>query len=302
MIDAHTHVGDISLFPDYFLDDLVDNITKQIPQQNARFEMIARGMARSMLTDLDGKRHVADMDLCGIERSVLLTVDLFFMDGQDADHSKIKKVHKAYYERFKKYPDRYILFAGIDPNRGKAGLEILEQCVEKYGFRGLKLYPPTGFDIDDKVVIPYYELCRYYKIPVYFHIGPSAEVMKKQFRYPKSAINIVKKYPDINFILGHAGILYQDESIPIAMEYPNVYLEISGFQRNLDNYNILKEKMEKLMRYIPDNIIFGTDWPLFTAKCPSEKSINIIRKIFGELKVDSGKLFHDNALKALRIE
>ena len=298
MIEAHAHLSYNKVFPEYFLDDIIDDVVCQSEVQDCRARRIAKSMLNSTLEDKDGKQLIEIMDNCGIHKSVLLAVDLFYCVNNNEDLSELEEVHKLYYDAYLLHPNRFVLFAGIDPNRGEKGLKFFDDCVLKYNFKGLKLYPPTGFEINDDIVYPYYERCQRYKLPVYYHVGPSAKSMKNTSNYPNSVFDVANKYPGVIFILGHAGILHIDDSLEISKKHPNVYLEISGFQKEIEDYEYIRAKFRRLFDLVPNQILFGTDWPLFSRKYTTERCISYIRDICDESNYDSNLIFYSNAVKA----
>src|SRR5437660_1700100 len=81
------------------------------------------------------------------------------------------------------------------------------------------------------MVYPFYELCRAHRVPVLVHIGPTAPALSFATSHPMMLDQPCRDFPDVNFILGHGGAHYVDECALLAAFRPNVYLDISGFQR-----------------------------------------------------------------------
>jgi predicted TIM-barrel fold metal-dependent hydrolase len=162
-----------------------------------------------------------------------------------------------------RHPDRFIVFAGIDPRRGLEGLDLLERAVRDWGFRGLKIYPPCGYSPDARELYPFYEICSYFRIPVLSHIGPTSPTLSFKHTRPEHIEDAAFQFPEVNFILGHAGVVWRDEAAMLAAFRPNVYLDMSGFQPHwkrgeLDRI-LTVHKREGLLR----KLLFGTDWPIY---------------------------------------
>ena len=65
--------------------------------------------------------------------------------------------------------------------------------------------------------------------------------------------DLVKKFPNVNFIIGHAGLGQVDQVIKKLSRYSNVYVDVS-FQ-SPEGIMILIEK------FGPKRVLFGSDWP-----------------------------------------
>ena len=160
MIDIHSHLANCDYFPQYFIDGIVDSMLEKLQknEQTPETRGIIESMARAMLSDCNGKKQLRQAEKAGIDKSVLLIVD-FFYDEKNDDSSFLEKIHNEHYELYKNNQDKFIVFSGVDPRR-KNGMQILERSITDLGFQGLKLYPPCGFELDDKVLDEYYSFCQ----------------------------------------------------------------------------------------------------------------------------------------------
>ena len=73
-----------------------------------------------------------------------------------------------------RYPDQIIPFIHIDPRSGGRDLpgpDPLEfiRKFHKKGFRGIKLYPPLGYDAADELLMPIYGYANEHSLPVMVH-------------------------------------------------------------------------------------------------------------------------------------
>lgn len=300
MIDVHCHMANIKVFSKYFIDGILKDLNKAISIGNdSDVSDFIRVMAMNMLSDSEGKNIIKQMDDAGIDKSVLLIIDFFYNSEECDGEEKIKIVHEYYSSLLKKYPDRFIVFAGIDPRRGQSGVDLFKKDITEYNFKGLKLYPPCGFEINDKSLEPYYKLCDYYHLPVLIHTGPSLKEMYLSSNYPDTLIETAEKYKNVNFILAHAGILYYEQGLELIRKYKNVYLDISGFEKVQNNKSEFQKKMKGLFKYAPDKVLFGTDWPLYNFNTTQKVWVNYIKENSGLSKKELEKLFDLNARKII---
>jgi predicted TIM-barrel fold metal-dependent hydrolase len=117
-------------------------------------------------------------DVYGEEfRFVILPMDMEFMGAG--------KVRRPYKDQIKElaelkttYPDFIIPFLHVDPRR-EGIFDLLKECVENRGFRGIKLYPSIGYFPYDEALYPIYEYCLKNNLPVISHCGPYTPVRFK---------------------------------------------------------------------------------------------------------------------------
>jgi len=261
IIDSHAHVALEQVLPVRFFDGWVDNLERLLPPDAppARREALLN-LFRRFNQDPGCDKLVAEMDAAGIDKTVLLIVDFGFAYPEEIGRlEELYAMHRAIMER---HPGRFIVFAGIDPRRGEMGRDLLERALRDWGFRGCKIYPPCGFSPEAKEMDPFYEICAAYGAPVLTHIGPTSPTLSFKHTRPEDIEDAAFRFPGVNFILGHAGVVWRREAAMLAAYRPNVYLDLSGFQpewRRGGFDSILAEhKAAGLLR----KLLFGTDWPI----------------------------------------
>ncbi len=297
----HVHLADYRIYPEYWLDGIKNSIVGSMRENDNTDipDIILKNIIQNSLKDFDGSKLIAQMDEAGIDKSVVLLADLGF--NKEDNKLDIEELYRVHYEVFSRFKDRLIIFGGIDPARGKKGLEVFEKGIKEYGFKGLKLYPPCGFDLNDRSLHPIYEMCEHYDLPVLAHIGPSLPSMRSSFDYPSSILEAAKNFKKIPFILGHAAIMYFTESYMLPLQRENIYLEISGFQQNIKDESDMSQKLKKLFEVCPENILFGTDWPLFNNKGSQKVWVKYFKELDYLTEKQKELLLYENALGILKI-
>ena len=298
MIDIHTHLAYKDFFSEQFIQGIAENTYDQMDADkrgNISKDYLVK-IVRNNLLDVDGTKMISQMDAAGIEKSVLLIVDFFY---KIEDIAFLEEIHKKHYEIAQKWNGRFEVFSGIDPRRGKKGLDLFEKSIREYNVKGLKLYPPCGFELDDTILYPYYEICEEYNIPVLAHIGPSVKFMRLESNFPNSVFNVAKKYPKVNFILGHAGILFYEEGIDLCKECSNVFVDVSGFQLVANDVKMVQSKLLNYFNYAPNQILFGTDWPMFSLSGMQKKWIQYFESMTKISEQNLELFFNKNSLSLL---
>ncbi len=299
IIDTHAHVADLTLFPANFLSGMKEVLRQRAADEHGvtlQPDLLER-LARRRLADPNCRNLISEMDAAGITKTVLLIADFGF--GEDESDLGLNKLYEQYYNVLRSHPDRFIVFGGTDPRRGPWALELFERGVTRLGFRGLKLYPPCGYELDDASLDPYYEICQAHDIPVLAHTGPSLRSMHGDQRYPLSILNAAERFPRVKFILGHAAFQNFEINPSVAMERRNVYLETSGFQRLLDSPETIEHHLRNLFAKIPDQVVFGTDWPVFNIRGTQRDWVAYFENLGILSDSQQERFFYKNAVEAL---
>jgi len=266
IIDAHCHIWEKSILKGD-LARFVDSVVEELGVKDS--ESIHDG-------SID--RLIKDMDDAGIDKTVILPLDFeFLFSGNDFTYREYNNLAGDYLKRF---PDRIIAFAGIDPRRGAAAVSELRRCVEEMGFRGLKLWTVAGFVPDDIAYYPLYEEATRLGITVLVHtgMGPGSTYLKTC--RPVFVDKIAVDFREINFIMAHAGTPWVEEAMAVSRKNPNVYVDISAWQTtfSLLPLNLIQTLSQfKLMHGGLHKVLFGSDWPLFSEMLPQKAWVEAIR-------------------------
>lgn len=155
------------------------------------------------------------------------------------------------------------------------------------GLSGVKLHPDMQFfNIDDARMMPFYEYLQEKHLPILFHCGD----YRWDYSHPARLCKIMDAFPRLTVIAAHFGgwSIYD-----LALEYlrdRNCYLDTSS-----SFHFIGSARGKELIRiYGAERILFGTDYPMWTAVRERD---NILRMGLtdGELE----KIFYQNAAAIL---
>jgi predicted TIM-barrel fold metal-dependent hydrolase len=299
IIDMHAHIAAADLLHKHFLTGLKEVLTARAAQEygvELQPNLIDR-LTAHRLSDPDCVQLLAEMDAAKISKTVLLIADFGF--GHADDELALPKLYEQYHKVLQANPERFIVFGGSDPRRGVPGLDLFEHGLRDLGFRGLKLYPPCGYESDDISLFPYYELCEAYGVPVLLHTGPSLSSMNGDRRYPSSILKAAERFARVNFILGHAAFQNFETNLSLALTRRNVVLETSGFQRRLDHEDEIRERLRVLFDRVPDQVVFGTDWPVFNIRQTQRDWVDYFLNLRVLDESQTVRLFYANAVTAL---
>jgi len=255
--------------------------------------------------DPDGTMHIKRMDEAGIEKSVLLHLDLGLLFGEP--EVGIEQQNKYVSEIAKKHPGRFIWFCGVDPRRPEAA-ELFEKSVIEWGARGLKLYPTTGFLPADKEAYALYEKACELKVPVYFHMGPEGPPYKNEGNaHAAVLLRVLVDFPDLTVIVAHLGFEFWRDLLALGKVCKNVMTDFCAWQRVARaNYGQFCYILRKFLdEFGTERVMFGTDAHLVEDAMSSRDWVELVKALprqapahhFTEAEVSS--LLEGNARRLL---
>ncbi|OQD56940.1 hypothetical protein BM536_006135 [Streptomyces phaeoluteigriseus] len=250
MIDIHVHLADARCLSPGFVAGIAESILDDDRVERA---------VRLYLMDRHGKRLLSQMEAHGITKSILLIAD--FGPALGEPELSIQEVHEHHAAVARASGGRLAFFAGFDPSRGPAALDIVRHWTAVPGCEGVKLYPPCGFELDDERLLPLWQHCNDNGIPVLTHSGPSLPSLGRAQRYPHSLEEVVRRFPEVRIALAHGMVWDLEGTIRLLQQHPaNLYADISSFhQLSAHELELMLEGCTK----VPDQVLFGSDAPLF---------------------------------------
>lgn len=259
---------------------------------------------------------IKDMDEAGIDKCVVQMPDWSSVLGvvtSNGSYFRQYQWNDWVAESVKKYPNRLIGFAGIDPTRGVEAIEEIERCVESLGLKGLKLYPTGWYPHDQRIAYPVYRKAEELGIPVQFHTGGIPPGGRVRFARPMYLSDVAEDFPNLTIIMSHLAPWPQEAISAVSNHHPNMYLDITAYPGRIgisptDFYTTIVQ----LYTRIPDQIVLGSDWPYLTRILTQKELVTL----FKEMKIpkpllESGlpditeentrKILGDNARKLLNL-
>lgn len=299
IIDMHAHIAHRGLFHAHFLLGMKAMLRQQAADEYAvqLEESLLDRITQRRLADPDCVELLSQMDNAGIAKTVLLIADFGF--GYDETALTLDALYLHYHRVLRAHPERFVVFGGADPRRGSLGLALFERGLRELGFSGLKLYPACGYESDDSRLSAYYEVCDAFHAPVLLHTGPSLPDMQGDRRFPSSIAQIASRFPRVCFILGHAAFQNFEVTLELAKTHPNVYLETSGFQKLLNEPDLLRCRLRELFDQVPDQVVFGSDWPVFSIGGTQLQWVEYFKGMGVLSEPEQLKLFTENAQRCL---
>lgn len=156
-------------------------------------------------------------------------------------------------QAIRKYPDRLIGYATINPNYPEEIIQELERCEKQYGMRLIKIHPFCHEYPADGAA--YQAFWKYANKKARIVLTHTWEADKNCG--PELFGKIAHRYPRVKIILGHSGVTYKgcEEAIKVARKHKNLYLDIASSQPHLG-------MLERFVKEVgAERILFGSDMP-----------------------------------------
>lgn len=265
IVDVHSHLA-LTYVPSGQVDLQADAVAELYLDPEIPFELESymntnfdKGSMKDMRFDLSlgslskggmrathtGPALVRSMNQLGIERSVILAIDLPFSSSNTESYLTVAGDH-----------EKLIAAAAIHPLAPRA-----EQSLRSAARRGAKAYKmhPAVQQLrpDHPKAMRMYELCGELGMAVVWHCGPVGIVGARadQRCWLKHYWQPIHEFPQTTFILGHSGALQYEMACKLPNMYENVYVELSC--QGLDAMNCI-------LNTVPaDRILNGSDFPFY---------------------------------------
>jgi hypothetical protein len=235
------------------------------------------------------------MEIADIEKAVLLPINC------ETQGVKLPS-NKAVSDLAKNYPDKFIGFGSVDPNK-KDAKKDLEIAVNSLKLRGIKLNPYLqNFNPLDEKVFPLYKCAEDFGVPILFHSGMFWHTSRPlSCSHPLLFDKIAIKFPELTIILAHFGFPWIWDASVLAMRHPNVYLDLSNvFTSNIQDYyeSILIRRIGKrtIESSLEKKILFGSDFP----RIEPNKLVEAVQKLPLQEKTKK-RILYENAKKLLKV-
>jgi predicted TIM-barrel fold metal-dependent hydrolase len=193
---------------------------------------------------------IAEMDATKVTHSVILPVDFGLPFGDNLTDRFMQAIEESGEQ------DRLIPGASVHPSDSEAPEKLARYAAA--GARMVKLHPAMGrFFPDDEAMFPIYRACDELGLPVIFHGGragiePEAMHQYTLMRHYEGAF---RAFPNVQFVLGHAGARDAEDAITLAARHPNLWFDSHG-----QGVTMLARMLDEIG---PDRLLFGTDWPFY---------------------------------------
>jgi predicted TIM-barrel fold metal-dependent hydrolase len=170
-------------------------------------------------------------------------------------------------------------------------LDLVKQAVERYGFVGVKVYPPMGWkplgnektigmperaahDIDD-ILVELYSWCEKADVPITAHCNRSNEAAAAfaDFASPDNWALVLERFPDLRLNLGHFGGGHKQDPqegwawkiARLATPYPHVFADVGNHRVDATGFADYLQMLDEMFAgretcEMQQRLMFGSDW------------------------------------------
>ncbi|MDQ0821430.1 putative TIM-barrel fold metal-dependent hydrolase [Arthrobacter sp. V4I6] len=165
--------------------------------------------------------------------------------------------------------DVLIPFGSVDPTTNTEALERARLLAGDFGVRGFKFHPTVqNFDPSDQQFYPLWELLQSFGLPAIFHTGqtgigsglPGGFGLKLALSNPILLDSVAADFPELQIIMAHPSVPWQEEAIAVATHKANVWIDLSGWSPKYFPEILVRQANSVLQ----NKVLFGSDFPLIS--------------------------------------
>lgn len=220
------------------------------PSMLRGYEQMFKGVKTFELEDI-----LSDMDQAGVDKAVLVAID-----AETVWHYKVPNELVA--DAVRRHPDRFIGFAGVDPNKGVLAVDEVSRSVEELGLSGLKFIPHLiEMTPNDPRMYPVLKKAQELALPVLFHTGSHFHTgARLRFCRPETLDDVAIDFPELKLIAAHFGFPWFYEAMAVVQKNANVYFNIAGWAPKY-----IPEYVVRMMNGpLAGKALLGSDFPLIS--------------------------------------
>lgn len=244
-VDVHVHP--------VLVKELIDSRPSLLEDARELFDLRTAPQPLSTLLD--------EMDLCEVERSVLLAVDCPKLHG-----SKMPSNDEVA-NLVRQNGSRFIGFGSVDPDSNQNALTEMKRAKDQMGLRGLKLNPALQeFDPGSASALELYKEAERLEMPILIHTGITfSNRFSIEHNTPLIYDDIARKHPKLKICLAHMGWPWLWEAVTVTIRNPNVYLDTAGTYAGTPAEHV-RQITSTLSSRVIENVLgkrlmFGSDYP-----------------------------------------
>lgn len=165
--------------------------------------------------------------------------------------------------------DVLIPFGSVDPRQREAAVDGARRLIAESGVRGFKFHPTVqGFDPSDETYYPLYAALEEAGVVALFHTGQTGigagmrggRGFRLALSNPMLLDGVAADFPDLQIIMAHSSVPWQDEAISVATHKHNTWIDLSGWSPKYFPPQLVRNANSLLKR----RVLFGSDFPLLT--------------------------------------
>ena len=184
-------------------------------------------------------------------------IDAYVVFSVATSEKQVPSINDYIASQVSAHPGKLYGLAAMHPDYVDFGAEL--DRIQALGLKGIKLHPDfQRFKIDDARMMPLYAQAERRRLPIVVHTGDS----RFDFSGPQYVLNVMQRYPNLKMICAHFGGWSQWEQAVKLLAGSGVMVDTCSSLAFLST----AKAQELIAAYGEDNVLFGTDYPMWDAK------------------------------------
>ena len=261
IVDVHYHL--IPMLPEEMVEHLVEDAMRsaRIMGKTVDRQALVKKAAETY-ADPTGDGLIASMDEAGIDFTCICAVDdagneLMTPELAQTQNQVIGVISEQ-------HSNRVMALAGVDPRR-PTGPDMLRQCFEEFGMKGLKYHPDSGYDPGAAESYKLLEIVQEKGGVLLTHTGPLMPPSRNKYADPMLLCDLAVDFPELKVIAAHMGQMNWRPWAALASHQPKLYGDLAMWDAfAFGHYELFCRELRDLIDYAGvSKVLFGTDDPIF---------------------------------------
>jgi len=201
---------------------------------------------------------VGEMDALGVEKGVITSRDAETTYGAPSGNKSVA-------EMVRRFPDKFIGMAGLDPHKGMDAVDELTRMVQEHGMRGAATDPCLArIPASHARYYPIYAKCCELSVPVVITTGPSTLVPGSEMddAHPRHIDRVARDFPALKIVVSHGCYPWVSEAVMVVQRHANVYMDLSEYEEQPHSEGYI----QAANGLIGDKLLFASAHPFMDYK------------------------------------
>uniref|UniRef100_A0A7C3WD36 Amidohydrolase n=1 Tax=Fundidesulfovibrio putealis TaxID=270496 RepID=A0A7C3WD36_9BACT len=233
-------------------------ITGMLDQKNIFRNMFEYFRFKDRAYSLPLEAIVEEMDALGVDKGVITSRDAETTYGAPSGNPGVA-------EMTRRFPDKFIGIAGLDPHKGMGAIEELKRMTGDHGMRGAATDPCLArIPASHALYYPIYAKCCELGLPVVITTGPNTLVpgTEMDHAHPRHIDRVARDFPGLKIVISHGCYPWVAEAVMMVQRNANVYMDISEYEE----MPLAEGYIQAANALIPDKLLFASAHPFMDYK------------------------------------
>ena len=277
IVDVHYHL--IPMLPEELIEHIIEAPLWAVKIMGKDIDKeTLKKRAAEKYADPTGEGLLASMEEAGIDFTCICAVDNADTEALTTDMAQTQ--NQVVGQISQSNPDKVLALAGIDPRRPNAP-DMLKQCFEEFGMKGLKYHPDSGYDPSSPESYKLLEILQENGGILLSHTGPLRPPSRCKYAEPGLLADLAVDFPDLNVIAAHMGLINWRPWAALASHQPTLYGDLAMWDvYAFGHYELFCRELRDLIDYAGvEKVLFGTDNPIFGIIEPTKHWVQAIKDL-----------------------